>query len=951
MVAEAAPQIPGIDPRLSAAVGRRGIRELTEIQRLALPVLTTGADALLLSPTGTGKTEAVLLPLLTRRLADPSPPISILYVTPLRALNRDLEHRLVALVEEVGLTAAVRHGDTPASARLAQSRHPPDLLLTTPETLQLLLVGPRLRETLRSVRTVVVDEIHELVGSDRGAQLSLTLERLDALAGRTVRRIGLSATVGNPEEVARFLSPPPRTIEVRAAQQRRVLELSAHRPTEERAPLDPDLVRELKADPVLLAGLRAVEEEIRAHTTTLVFVNTRPTAEGLAARLGRLAPDLAVAVHHGSLSREVREEAERAFRDGQLRALVATSSLELGIDIGSVDHVIQFGSPHQVGRLVQRVGRSGHRLGQSIHGTVLALDDDDLEEAAVLARRADQGLVEPAVWRTRNRLAAAQQIVATLRAEGTAEIRPLVTQLRHAAAVADLKDAEWSELIDYLVGLGLARVDSGRLAPGRGTLHRFYASLSLIPDERTYRLRDIATRRLIGTLDERFVLTQILAQPEEIFLLHGRTWKVVEYREGELLVETVQEIGQEPRWAGEDLPVPFDVAQEIGRMRDSGRFDDYPMPVEDRRRLALRREAAIAARSLPTDRRVTITSHGRLVVFGACFGTRTNETLAIATAGLLTARLGARVDVAAVEPTWFVLELPIAVDDATLCDAFSIDPGTLAPLVERLVPSGLDFRWVFLAVARKLGVIPASADPRDLRTLEPLLEASRTNPLGEEALEKTLHDRYDLPHAAEVLERVRTRALEVVAVPGSALTDGPLERLRWRAVSEVPPPTLLKAVRERLEREPLTLVCLRCGFTRTTTPARYRKEGGSRCLLCHGSLSAVLSPRRTEEIARLSRYAKRKWRPKRGASSASPRGRRREPPLPAETETQVRAGYTSAELLAHYGERALFALAARGVGPETARRLLARHYRDEDAFFTEILRAERAYARTRAFWD
>ena len=680
MAADSPPELPGIDPRLSAAVGRRGIRELTEIQRLALPVLASDADALLLSPTGTGKTEAALLPLLTRRLADPSPPISILYVTPLRALNRDLEHRLVALVEEVGLTAAVRHGDTPASARLAQSKHPPDLLLTTPETLQLLLVGRRLRETLRPVRTVVVDEIHELVGSDRGAQLSLTLERLDGLAGRLVRRIGLSATVGNPAEVARFLSPAPRSIEVRAAQQRRVLELTAHRPSEERPPLDPDLVRELKADPVLLSGLRAVEEEVREHTTTLVFVNTRPTAEGLAARLGRLAPDLAVAVHHGSLSREVREEAERAFREGRLRALVATSSLELGIDIGSVDHVIQFGSPHQVGRLVQRVGRSGHRLGRTIHGTVLSLDDDDLEEAAVLARRADQGLVEPVAWRTRNRLAAAQQLVATLRAEGTAEIRPLVTQLRHAAAVADLTDPEWNELIEYLIGLGLARSADGRLASGRGTLHRFYASLSLIPDERTYRLRDIATRRLIGTLDERFVLTQILAQPEEIFLLHGRTWKVVEYREGELLVETVQEIGQEPRWAGEDLPVPFDVAQEIGRMREEGRFDAYPMPVEDRRRLAARREAALAVHALPTDRRVTVTGRGRLVVYGACFGTRTNETLALATAGLLTARLGARVDLAAVEPTWFVLELPVAVDDATLVDAFRIDPANLAPL-------------------------------------------------------------------------------------------------------------------------------------------------------------------------------------------------------------------------------------------------------------------------------
>ena len=413
MVTDIPPPLEGIDPRLADAVGRRGIRVYTEIQRLALPVLVTGSDALLLSPTGTGKTEAALLPLLSGRLADPSPPISLLYVTPLRALNRDLEHRLVSLVRDVGLTAAVRHGDTTAAARLAQSRSPPDLLLTTPETLQILLVGKRLREGLRNVRTVVVDEIHELVGSDRGAQLSLTLERLDAWTGRTVRRIGLSATVGNPDDVARFLSPSPRKIEVRTAREPRDLVLTARRPLEERAPLDPELVRELKADATLLEGLRAVEEEIRAHRTTLVFVNTRPTAEGLAARLNRLAPDLAIAVHHGSLSREVREDAERAFRDGQLRALVATSSLELGIDIGVVDHVVQFGSPHQVGRLLQRVGRSGHRSDRTIHGVVLSLDDDDLEEAAVLARRADEGKVEPASWRTRNRLAAAQQIVAT----------------------------------------------------------------------------------------------------------------------------------------------------------------------------------------------------------------------------------------------------------------------------------------------------------------------------------------------------------------------------------------------------------------------------------------------------------------------------------------------------------------------------------------------------------
>jgi ATP-dependent helicase Lhr and Lhr-like helicase len=943
-----APPFPGIDPRLADAVQRRGIRELTEIQRLAMPLLAGSSDALLLSPTGTGKTEAALLPLLTGRLHDPTPPVSLLYVTPLRALNRDLEHRLVSLVSEVGLSAAVRHGDTPSALRLSQSRHPPDLLLTTPETLQVMLVGARLRASLANVRTVIVDEVHELVGSDRGAQLGITLERLDVLAGRTVRRVGLSATVGNPEAVLRFLSPAPRVAEVLSSTSRRPLELTARRPTTPAVPLDADLVRELKAEPTLLDALRALETEIRAHRTTLVFVNTRRTAEGLAARLQRLAPDLPIAVHHGSLSREVREEAERSFRDGLLRGLVATSSLELGIDIGAVDHVVQFGSPHQVGRLVQRVGRSGHRLGRTIHGAILALDDDDLEEAAVLARRADAGEIEPVQWRTRNRLAAAQQIVAELRAEGPADRDRLVGRIRGAAAVADLTDPEWDELIDYLAGLGLARAHDGRLSPGRGTLARFYSFLSLIPDERTYRLRDIATRRIIGTLDERFVLTQILAQPEEIFLLHGRTWKVVEYREGELLVEGVHELGQEPRWAGEDLPVPFDVAQEIGSMRRTGALERYSIPEDDRARLAERRRTALAAGSLATDETVTVSARERTVVYGACFGTRTNETLAVAIAGLLTARLGARVDVASVEPTWFVLELPIAVDSATLVDAFRVEPGSLGPLIERLVPSGLDYRWVFLNVARKLGVVSASSDPRDLRGLDPLLQASRTTPLGEETLDKTLHDRYDLPHATRVLEGIRDGRLSVVPAPPGPLTDGPLERLRWRILPDSPPPTLLKAVRERLENEPLALVCLRCGFTRTVTPKKYQQEGGSRCLLCHGSLSAVLSPRREAEIDRLARYAKKKWRP----TAARKQGRvRREPPVASDTEALVRAGYTSAELVAHYGERALLALAARGVGPETARRLLARLYRNDEAFFTELLRAERAYARTRAFWD
>ncbi|EQD28072.1 DEAD/DEAH box helicase domain-containing protein, partial [mine drainage metagenome] len=294
----------------------------------------------------------------------------------------------------------------------------------------------------------------------------------------------------------------------------------------------------------------------------------------------------------GSLSREIRQEAEQRFRAGELRALVATSSLELGIDIGFVDHVIQFGSPHQVGRLVQRIGRSGHRRGRVVHGTVLALDDDDLEEAAVLARRAIASEIEPIAWRSRNRLAIAQQILGALRAEPAVDRLGLIERFSRVPSASGLTPGEWAALLQYLEELGLLRSDPTTLRPGRGTLARFYATLSLIPDERTYRLRDIATRQWIGTLDERFVLTQILAQPEQIFLLHGRTWKVVEHRDDELLVETVAEMGQEPRWAGEDLPVPFDVAQEIGARRADGAYDAYPLTTDGVERLHRRRELA-----------------------------------------------------------------------------------------------------------------------------------------------------------------------------------------------------------------------------------------------------------------------------------------------------------------------------------------------------------------------
>jgi ATP-dependent helicase Lhr and Lhr-like helicase len=929
--------------RVRAALRARGFLEPTEIQSLAWPVLARGEEALLVAPTGTGKTEAAILPLLSQALSDPSPPIRILYITPLRALNRDLDGRLVGWTKELGFRAAVRHGDTPPRERVRQSESPPDLLVTTPETLQLLLVGKQLRKGLANLRAVVVDEIHELASNDRGAQLAVSLDRLDAEVGHHVPRIGLSATIGNPQEVATYLSPStPVRVLIAPAAKEFMVRVRPPVGSEAIRAVPPAIREQLKADDELLAGLLAVVEEVRAHRATLLFVNTRPTAESLATRLKILAPDLAVAVHHGSLSREVREETEERFRKGELRVLVATSSLELGIDIGVADHVVQFGSPHQASRLLQRIGRAGHRLGAVSSGTVVAMDDEDLEESAVLGRRVLAREVEDVLIRRRNRLALAQQLVASLRAERTEPREELLTTLLSSVPTRDLRREEVRDLIDYLERLGTLRQEGKDLHPGRGTLQRFYASLSLIPEEKTYLLRDMGTRKAIGTLDERFVVVQVLSNPEFTFLLHGTTWRVVEFREDELLVEAVKEIGAEPRWAGEDIPVPFPVAQEIGALRRQGKAADYPLEGEGLRRLETRLQALRALPEFPSDATVTVEVHGRMMVVGACFGTRVNATLAGLLAGLATARFGLRSDVLLVEPTWVVIGLPSLPAPEEARGLFEVDPESVPPLLERLVPGGMEYRWAFTTVARKFGLLPLGADARQLRVLEPLLESSRGTPLGAEALEKTLSERFDVPRTQEVLQRIRSQGLRVVLVPPlpGSLGSRVLERLRWQQIGATPPPTLLNAVRERLLNEPLVLICIRCGFERTVTAKTWAAQGGSACRVCKGALSAVLSPRREEELALLRKYLKA--RRKTGST------KRRV--SPAEQKV-MQAAYLTAELVALHGDRALLALAARGVGPSAARRILGGQPRTEESLLGEILRAERNFAQTRAFWD
>ncbi|MBN1110283.1 MAG: DEAD/DEAH box helicase, partial [Methanomassiliicoccales archaeon] len=305
-----------LDPRIRRVLEEKDIREPTGAQSEAIPPVLAGENVLLVAPTGIGKTEAAMLPLLHRLLNGPGKGVRLLYITPLRALNRDMLQRLEDFGEALDLRVAVRHGDTSQSERQKQSRYPPDILITTPETLQVMFSGKNLRQHLANVRHVVVDEIHELAGNERGAQLAVALERVMELAGE-FQRVGLSATVGSHREVANFLGGVGRPVRVIQARVAKEMDIGVQCP--EVDDRDRELAGILQSDPQLIACMRRARELIESHRSTLLFVNTRDTAEALAARYHLWDEGFRVGVHHGSLSKEIRVEMEDDFKGERLK--------------------------------------------------------------------------------------------------------------------------------------------------------------------------------------------------------------------------------------------------------------------------------------------------------------------------------------------------------------------------------------------------------------------------------------------------------------------------------------------------------------------------------------------------------------------------------------------------------------------------------------------------------
>ncbi|NLV26379.1 MAG: DEAD/DEAH box helicase [Methanomicrobiales archaeon] len=892
-----------LDKRIVAVIRERGFSELSVVQEQAIPKILAGGHLLLIAPTGTGKTESAMIPVLSGMLQSSGKGFTTLYITPLRALNRDILRRMEWWCQKLGLTSGVRHGDTTQAERRKQVLHPPDLLITTPETVQALFMGKRLREHLRTVRYVIVDEIHDLAGTKRGAQLAIAMERLCRYAGE-FQRIGLSATVGNPDEVSIFLTgdrscsivevPVAKTLDIR-------VEVTGEK---------------------FESQVEAIRRHTRKDHSTLIFVNTRSTAESLG---HALIKDGRTDVHHGSLSREIRIEAEDRFKQGDIKTLICTSSMELGIDIGHVEHVIQFGSPREVSRLVQRVGRAGHQIGKVSTGTIITSGFDDLCESLVIALRARNGDVENIVPSYQAGDVIGNQVAAIAVEYGEITFNEIFSIISHSSVGIKNEDT-LQAIISQLTEHYLVRVDGDKIITTSRARRYLSGNLSMIPDERKFPIFDIVTRRTVGTLDESFIITSL--HTGAVFIARGQLWRVLDMEEGKVTVEPARNTdGELPSWEGEQIPVPFEIAREVGQLRRTRAFEDY---TGDKASIAYANgflNLVIKNHGLiPTDQLLTIEQSDDGILLNICAGHKTNEAIGRVISILLSARFGTTIGLE-LDAYRILLRVPREVSIADIKETLErLKPEHVQGILELALKRTSLFKWKLVQIAKKFGAIDPDADYErlSLHKMADLL----SHPQIQEETYREIFTRYmDVTHAMEIVSAINTGDIDVAIGPVSMIGA---TGLFTSSRDLIPPPTadqaVISALKHRLDRQEILLVCMNCRKWKSKTQVA-RVPDYPVCGNCGARLIAALKPYETELYTMANKKEKN-----------------------SEEKTIEQKLIRNANIVLSSGKKAILILSAKGVGPETASRVLAT-YTEGDALMREILKAERNFVKTHRFWQ
>jgi len=824
---------------------RKTLGTPTEPQARGWPLINEGGDVLISAPTGSGKTLAaflICLDALVREARCGTLPdeIRVVYVSPLKALSNDVHKNLelpLAQIRELAerrgvklapIRTAVRTGDTPAWERQQMGRKPPHVLVTTPESLFILMTAEKSRAALRTARTIIVDEIHAMADDKRGSHLALTLARLDALTALRAQRIGLSATVKPIEEVAHFLGPQTAIVNIG---HRRDMDLAVLVPRDELGPIAP---HEMWAE-----IYDRLAELILAHRTTLVFVNTRRMSERVAHALSARLGEGLVLPHHGSLARALRHEAETRLKNGELRAVVATASLELGIDIGTVDLVIQIGSPRSIAVALQRFGRSGHWIGAKPKARLFATTRDELVECAALIRSMRAGDLER-IHIPENALdILSQQIVAAAACEPWDE-EELFRLVRSAWPYRNLTRRDYDAIIEMLSeGIATSRGRSGaflhrdrvngRVRGRRGARLAAITSGGAIPDNSNFAVMAEPDGRSVGTVDEDFATE---SQGGDVFLLGTQSWRIKRVSSGRVWVEDAKGAPPSvPFWLGEAPGRSAELSRSVSEIR--GHAASAAFLTEDcgldeagaKQAVSYVRAGAEALGALPTQQTVVAErffdeSGGMQLVIHAPFGSRINRAWGLALRKRFCRTFNFELQAAATDNGLLISLSELHAFPLELVFEF-LQPHTVIPVLTQAMLAAPMFtvRWRWnasraLAILRFTGgsKVPApilrmrsddllaSVFPDQVACGENLVGEIRIpdHPLVNETIDNCLREAMDVDGLIRVVEGIRSGEIRTVAIETSApspfsheilsanpyafLDDVPLEERRARAV-------------------------------------------------------------------------------------------------------------------------------------------------------------------------
>lgn len=913
-----------IDEQILESFRHEGFQNLTKIQKISYPVISRKQNCLLVAPTGSGKTEASLIPILSLLDSERARNIDfvqdsaifVLYITPLRALNNDVHRRIIEYANRRNLDAQIRHGDTSRIAKQKMVKKPPHILITTPESLGIILTQEKFKAFLKHLRWVVIDEVHELIGNERGTHLTVSLERLQNLSSHDLVRIGLSATIGNLKEAANFISGTNRKCSILVDNTIRNYDID---------------VRYLKGS--ISNAAKFVFDYLKDNKITgsvLLFTNTRDEAEYIGTTI-RNQNKIPIEVHHGSLSRETREETEEKLRQGLDGIVVCTSSLELGLDIGSVELVIHYGSSKQVSKLVQRIGRSRHANYKSAKGLIIANSGDDELECLSIINRMKNRSIETQNTHTNSLDVVAHHLVGFVMS--TSEPKNLGEVYKIITGAYPFRELAFSDLEQCAVLLDSFRII--KYDPENQTYARriksykyYFENISTIPNIVKFEVIDVIRKKRIGTLDQQFIGE--FGERGNVFILKGTQWRIVSVDENKLQVNVEQVFGSPiniPHWVGEMIPVDYETAAQVGELRNKALVDNS-LKLESDIKNTLQKIPVV-----PDSKNIVIENvlSKNAVVIHSTFGTKINNTLSSLFSTFLASYVGHLVETKS-DPYRILLSSSVRLSkgniEKILHDEYDVETILITSLTNTY-----NLNWRVWTVSKRFGLVDKNAI-YDKRMARFIYDRYSKTPISKESLRELIHDKFDVQSTQELLQKIRNKEISIHWLDLTSFSPLANSIIEHHTKSSSSPLSIergvLELIKERLEKTKHRLICIRCGKWERLVETREIVDSIS-CKKCGSRLITTTFSSDYE----LTKIILNKLK---GSE------------INSEQNHKFERAWKTASLINNFGKKAITVLSGYGIGVETAARIL-RNYVDDENLYKNIYDAERQYVTNRGFWN